>query len=682
MMHLGRSRRAPTQTVTAFGRAVTIVFVLLLAMTSSAGAQSSLPDLSLEDLMKLDAGQVFGASERLQPVTEAPSSISFITAEEIARYGYRTLADILRSVRGMYVTDDRNFSFLGIRGFGKPGDPNSRILLLVNGHRVNDNIFGQAEIGQEFGLDPAMFERVEIIRGPASALYGDSAFFAVVNVITRTGKSLDGASIALETGTLGSMLARMSAGHRFANDVDVALSGTYARSDGVERLYYPEFDTPATNNGVAEGLDGEAAGQFYGQLSFKSLTFTGAYGTRRRHVPTASFGTLFNSQEPPEQTTDRHTLVDAQYGRTFSGTHVTFRASFDRFSYDGVYPYYGGEENAPAFVVGDSVVGDRWSAGVGLTRAFRGRQTVRAGVELIDNVDQDQTGVSGEPPVVDLDRDLSSTQHAVYVQDEIRVARWLIVNAGLRYDGYAEFNRVTPRAALIVMPTSTQSFKYLYGNAFRAPNFYELNPVYFGDGVESLRPESIDTHELVWESYVNDWLRTSVSTYWYRADELITQVADRSTFLGVTFVNQGEVRAKGLELEAQMRLKGGVQALMSYALQSAVDQETETELPNSPRSIVKARISLPGPTPGSFVSVDGRYFTSRATLSGARVQPGGVVNVTMIQPIGRALELVGSLRNLFDAEYADPASSQHRQDSIPQNGRTARIGLRWRLWTK
>ena len=97
----------------------------------------------------------------------------------------------------MYVTDDRNFSFLGARGFGKPGDYNSRILLLVNGHRVNDNVFGQAEIGAEFGLDPAMFERVEIIRGPASSLYGDSAFFAVVNVITRTGASLDGGSVDL-----------------------------------------------------------------------------------------------------------------------------------------------------------------------------------------------------------------------------------------------------------------------------------------------------------------------------------------------------------------------------------------------------------------------------------------------------------------------------------------------------
>src|SRR6185503_8058386 len=172
-------------------RTALFIFIAILAVASSAAAQTSLSDLTLDELMKLDSGQVFGASGRLQPATEAPASISFITAEEIRRYGYRTLADILRSIRGMYVTDDRNFSLLGAQGFAKPGDYNSRILLLVNGHRVNDNVFGQAEIGTEFGLDPAMFERVEIIRGPASSLYGDSAFFAVVNVITRSGASLD-----------------------------------------------------------------------------------------------------------------------------------------------------------------------------------------------------------------------------------------------------------------------------------------------------------------------------------------------------------------------------------------------------------------------------------------------------------------------------------------------------------
>src|SRR5260221_5164376 len=172
--------------------------------------------------MHLDAGRVFGASERLQPVTEAPASVSFITADEIARYGYRTLADILRGVRGMYVSDDRNFSLVGTRGFATPGDYTSRILLLVNGHRVNDNVLGQAEIGAEFGLDPSMFERVEIIRGPASALYGDSAFFAVVNVITKTGAALSGSSVSVESGSYETGVVRGSVGRRYSNGLDFA----------------------------------------------------------------------------------------------------------------------------------------------------------------------------------------------------------------------------------------------------------------------------------------------------------------------------------------------------------------------------------------------------------------------------------------------------------------------------
>lgn len=660
-----------------------ILFVIVFGMSASARAQSSLPDLSLEDLMKLDAGQVYGASERLQPVTEAPSSVSFITAEEIARFGYRTLADILRGVRGIYVTDDRNFSLIGMRGFAKPGDYNSRILLLVNGHRVNDNVFGQAEIGAEFGLDPAMFERVEIIRGPASSLYGDSAFFAVVNVIMRTGASLDGGSIALETGTLGTRLARGTMGHRLANGLDVALSVTYEGSEGIGRLYFPAFDAAATNSGVAEGLDGEGVGQLYGRLAFGGLTVTTAYGTRRRDVPTASFGTLFNQQHDRRQrTTDRHTLADAEYGHSFNRTRLTLRASFDRFTYDGLYPLPGGEGTAPPLMVHNNVVGARWTLGSGVTRALPGRQIVRAGVELIDNIRQDQTALYGDDPAPALDSHRSSIQRGVYVQDEIRLAPWLIFNGGLRYDGYETFQRVTPRAALIFLPSSMQSFKYLYGSAFRAPNAYELNDFYFGARVHDLRPESIDTHELVWERYVKDWLRTSISGYWYKADGLITETLDSSAELGATFVNEGEVRARGLDLEAQMRLKGESRVLVSYGLQSAVDQETDAELPNSPRHIAKARISVPGPMDRSFISVEGQYLSSRETLSGARVSSAATVNVHMVQPLGRSWELFGGVRNIFDAAYSDPASSQHRQDAIPQNGRTARIGLRWMMWAK
>ena len=234
-----------------------------------------------------------------------------------------------------------------------------------------------------------------------------------------------------------------------------------------------------------EGLDGEGVRQFYGRLAFKGLTVTGAYGTRQRDVPTASFGTLFNEQDPREQTTDRHALVDARV-RALVRRHARdvprlLRSVLLRRDLS-VRRRAGRHADASSGTTAASGRGGASAAGV--TRAFRGRQTVRAGVEFIDNVHQDQIATlcrCRRSPL--LDSRHSSMQHAVYVQDEIKLGRWLIVNAGLRYDGYEQFARVTPRAALIVLPSSTQSLKYLYGSAFRAPNAFELNTVYFGEQV-------------------------------------------------------------------------------------------------------------------------------------------------------------------------------------------------------
>jgi outer membrane receptor for ferrienterochelin and colicins len=651
---------------------------IVVAISAPVSAQS-LTELSLEKLMRLDAGRVFGASERSQPVTEAPTSVSFITAEDIARYGYRSLADILHGVRGMYVTDDRNFSFLGARGFGKPGDYNSRILLLVNGHRVNDNIFGQAEIGAEFGLDPATFERVEIIRGPASSVYGDSAFFAVVNVITKTGASIDGSSVTYETGSLGTQLVRGMVGHRLSNGVDYALSSTVERSDGVESLYFPEFDTPETNNGIAQGLDGQGFNQHYGRLAFGNFTVTGAYGRRRKDVPTASLGTLFNEQVERERTIDRHSLFDVEYARSVGESRVVLRGAYDRFTSNGYFPY-----DASPFArvaVGYFDVAGSWVTFGGRVTRPLPWQTLTLGAEFIDNAQQKHvTGFVGDE-VPQGSIDTSSSRRAVYVQDEIKLGRHVIVNGGLRYDGYERFNRVTPRTALIVMPTPHQSFKYLYGRAFRAPNIYETIEFYFGPGVAALRPETIDTHEFVWERYTSDWLRTSVSSYWYKADQLITLTgsADPSAFLGVTYVNQGEVRAKGLELEAQMRLWGDAEGHVSYALQEARDQATGDILTNSPRQMVKGRLSAPLFGAGSSVAFEALGIGTRQTIAGNRLPAAATANLTITKSLGQSLELVGTVRNLFDVEYAIPASDSHVQDSIPQNGRTLRVGLRFKI---
>lgn len=130
-----------------------------------------LTGLSIEDLMKIEVASVYGASRFVQKVTEAPASIAIVTSEDIRTYGYRNLSDVLKSVRGIYVNYDRNYDYLGIRGFARPGDYNTHILLLVNGHRLNDNVYDTAPIGADFPLDINLIDRVEIIRGPSSSIY-------------------------------------------------------------------------------------------------------------------------------------------------------------------------------------------------------------------------------------------------------------------------------------------------------------------------------------------------------------------------------------------------------------------------------------------------------------------------------------------------------------------------------
>src|SRR5512147_2724178 len=173
-------------------------FLAGLFATCAAGAfaggdaAADLKQLSIEELMNIEVRTIYSASKFEQKVMEAPSSVSIVTSSEIKMYGYRTLADVLRSVRGFYVTNDRNYSYVGVRGFGRPGDYNSRILLLIDGHRANDNIYDQAFVGTEAIIDVDLIDRVEIVRGPGSSLYGSNAFFAVVNVITKRGGDLKG----------------------------------------------------------------------------------------------------------------------------------------------------------------------------------------------------------------------------------------------------------------------------------------------------------------------------------------------------------------------------------------------------------------------------------------------------------------------------------------------------------
>jgi iron complex outermembrane receptor protein len=641
--------------------------MLWIGLPRAAAAQQppksppTLSELSLEELMKIRIEPVFGASRRLQPVTEAPASVTIVTADDIARHGYRTLAEILRGVRGFSTADDRNYSYVGVGGFAIPGDYNTRILLLVDGHRMNDNVFDQAQAGAELGLDPATFDRVEIIRGPASSLYGTNAFLAVVNIVTRSGANVNGVQLNVEGGALGTQSFRAAAGREIRPGVDVAIFAHLSESDGYRDLYYPAFDAPETRFGVASRLDGESVRQVFGRLRTGPVTVTGAFGVRHKAVPTAAFDTTFG--DPRFRTRDGRFYLDGAFERAFSTTKVNLHAYVDRYRYDGTYPF-------ASELFTDFADGVWTGAEARVTRQIASRHTLTAGAEWRHNLRQLQGGSYEIDTASSFRVNTTSGILASYIQDEFNVGDRLTFNAGLRLDKYPDFQRLAPRFAAIVRPSANEAIKYLYGNAFRAPNAYEQH--YF-HATGTLQPETINSHEVVWERYTGTWLRTSASAFVNRVDHLIA--LDSTASGDYFFLNRDHVHGSGLGLETEMRIGARARVVANYARQRAAT-EAGARLPNSPAHTGSMQVSVVGPR-SADLALNVYAMSDRLALTGDNVRGFVVANVFFRVPVRRGFALTAGVQNLFDAAYSHPGSEEHRQVAIPQDGRLWRIGLDW-----
>src|SRR3984957_20112289 len=360
---------------------------IFLLFALPAAAQDKTKDftaLSLEDLMKVE---VYSASKHLQNASDAPSSVTVVTADEIQKHGYRTLADILESVRGFYITYDRDYSFVGVRGFGRLGDSNNRILVLIDGHRINDNVFGEPYLGTEFLADVDLIDHVEIIRGPSSSLYGAYAFFAVINVITRAGPQVKGVELSFAGASFGTYQGRASYGGRFRG-IDMMLSGTFYNSDGPS-LFFPEFASPASNYGITRNTDYESSQHILGTVSFHGFTVQGLFSARDKGVPTAYYGSLFN--DPQTQNFDRHQYIDLSYQHAIGYKwNLTARTSYDHASLRAPVAYATGLPDGSTTLDTYSFQGSWSDTEVDLSRNFFEKHQVTLGTEIIDNLRQNQ----------------------------------------------------------------------------------------------------------------------------------------------------------------------------------------------------------------------------------------------------------------------------------------------------
>jgi iron complex outermembrane receptor protein len=651
---------------------------------STEPGQAVLMDMDIGELRKIKVNSVTSASKYEQKVTEAPSSVTIVTADEIRKFGYRTLADVLRGVRGFVITNDRAYTYAAVRGFGRTGDWNSRILVQVDGHRMNEIAYNSVYVANEFILDVDLIDRIEIIRGPSSSLYGDNAFFAVINILTRKGRDIKGVEVSGDAGSLETYKGRLTYGNRFNNDTELVLSGTGLRSDGQERLFYKEFADPATNDGVAEDLDHEKNYSAFAKYSSGDITLEGAYVGRKKGVPTASYGAAFN--DPRWITVDYRTFLDLKYDHSFArDLHISARLHYDQYWYHADLPYPPDPLDLSQVVLSrDFAWANWWGTELQITKELFERHKIVAGMEYQNNMKSRFENYDVSPYSLNVPgSNHRSKKRAFFTQDEFQIVENLILNAGVRYDHYDTFGGTTnPRLALIYNPVKKSTIKLLYGTAFRAPSANELyysSAAYKVKGNPDAKPEKITTYELVYEQYFGDHYLMTLAGFDNKIKDLLAREKDLADGF-LIYRNLNEVRAQGLEAELEGKWRSGIGNKLSYTYTRAKDVQSGETLVNTPTHMVKEQLSIPVVRESIFTCLEVLYMSRRLTFDHQYAAGHALINVTVFShDLPKNLDLSASVFNIFDKRYGDPGSREHVQDIIEQDGRSYRFKATYRF---
>lgn len=650
-----------------------IVLCLLLKVAPAAaegGTVEDLSDLGLDELLKIKVLKVYGVSRYEQEAHEAPAQVTVVDAEEIRRYDYRQLSDLLKGVAGLYVTDDRNYRYLGYRGFSQPSDYNTRVLVMIDGVRLNDEVYHQAPIGLDFPLDLRLVERVEIVRGPSQAIYGNNAFLLVINVITRIPPGIPQTETEVAVDTVGTLSTRVTGGAPVSGGGGgLLLSGSLYGSPGSD-LYLPAYDQPSTNNGVARGCDYSRGGSAFFKYHNAKLSLLGGYLQNVKGIPTAAWGTTFNDSR--SRTVDERFFADLSYQAVESPAgSLKVRSYLNGYNYDGSYAYPGAltYDRSQAATVGAEVLGNLvlpghhvLAAGADYRHAFRVEQG------------ESSTGFRDTRTVDEI---------GLFAQDEYRPFQPLILTGSIRYDHLDHgLSSVSPKAALVWLATPELALKYLFGRSFRAPNAYER--YYAADPYRAnpgLKEEVMYSHELVADFQLDGPLRATVTGFQYDYRGLITTYFDDEGFFRLR--NAGRVRTRGVETEVSGTWGNWSGGVGHTYQRSVLFDSNYGEPPNSPHNLLKLHLSRELLNRRVILSGELQYTSRIATLNpGENVSPYVVANLNVLfrNLLVKGLEVSLSIRNLFDRGYQQPGGNEHLPVArIPQEGISSGLRINYRF---
>jgi outer membrane receptor protein involved in Fe transport len=631
--------------------------------------------------LRYGGARTTAASKTETSVEESPASITVITRDEIRAFGYTSLPEALRAVRGIFVTDDRAYQYLGVRGFSPPGDLNNRILILYDGHTMNDIYAGQAYVGRENNIDLEQVERIEVVRGPVSSLFGSAAFFGVINIVPRHDLGERNAELSGAAGSLGLARARAAASARFPSGEVLVTAGVLKAAN--ESLYL----VPAADGAseiLAKDRDGESAVNASARVRWGELTLFGSFNSRGKQVPTGAFDTVVGADGT--SLLDQRGFVEGRYEKADpeAGSSFAARLYYDATRYRGSFQYadYRIVEHGEA----------DWA---GLELRTRSpelfSQHLTAGVEL-----QSQFRVVQRVDVPNgLDDRRSFWLASIWAADELRLSRALIINASVRADDYLDSFGLTvnPRLAVIGRLLAGGTTKLMGGRSFRAPTVYER--FYFDGSVDpltrtavyrtskpnpGLRPESALTAEFEHAQEIGDDLKVTGAIFVNQLRDLIYARLDVDG-LSITDNSPGLLRTEGAELEVRWQPSRLAVITAAYWYQHMVmtgiraDQASRLSS-NAPAHAFSVRGMFPISAPLLVGAAEAIYNGPRFTLDGSR-QTGEM----LLLSLGLSGELAGGafrynagVQNLLDERPRLPADLSS-QSTIPLYGRTFLLQL-------
>jgi outer membrane receptor for ferrienterochelin and colicins len=672
---------------------MSLLIYFMLSNLTHLSAQDE--ETGLEDMFAIFTEEeiVVSALKRPRSVSKSPAIMSVITSKQIKQMGFRTLVDVLKIVPGFYISmDETGEREIAVRGV--LDDASQKIKVLIDGHSINDVWRGGAMWNFD-DLPVENIKRIEVIRGPGSALYGQNAFLAVVNIITKDTEDIDGFQVTASGGSFSTQNYNMLFGKEYG---DLKVSGflDYFDTQGFSKKIEQDVLFPAAaSRSPGQSQNRKEKTDLNLRLSYNNLEVKAKYMKKRRK-DYIGVGDALNEESILR---DTYMFTELTYKLSLSEKlNMTSKLYYDQYNYD---PFFEQRPDGHLGVYPEGIKGQlRFKQRtIGFEnqvnyKLFEGNElTLGLQYEWIHQHDI-KYGKNSHPitnanltTVMDFTHDLPFTRkatrhvYAFFLQDEWNITKDIDLTVGVRHDRFTRFEGTTnPRLGLIWRFIEDAHLKLLLATAFKAPSFQEMfltnNSVKIGN--PSLDPEKINTFEIGLGYHFTKHMRASMNYFYNRIrDKIILDTGSPKQFQ-----NGGGSRIQGIEAEWKADFGNDNYVFANYTFQDAEDTRNRNRLPDVP--VHSGNIGI---NAGLW-----KYANANLTtlLSGPRPREDGdtrrdipaqaLVNLTLIgKNFLDDFEVRGSVFNLFDKSYYDPAPQDTVPTDYPQQGRSFIIELRYQF---